>query len=200
MDAEAGDHWLSAASRLSAAQLEFETQKQRFEEARARLQATFDQVRDGRPRREVLHRAAFARLQAKLDTMPVIEQAKGVLMAQHHCGPDEAFDLLRRASQRANVKVSVLAQQIVTQVASPQPEQVPPRPRPGRAAARGTAQSQVRRQAAGLRPSAPGRPATPRGEIYSFYDIFTRMRRMPSAAPWRRNNYRHASDWTCSGR
>ena len=40
-------------------------------------------------------------------------------MAQHQCGPDEAFDLLRRASQRANVKVSVLATQIVEQVASP---------------------------------------------------------------------------------
>jgi AmiR/NasT family two-component response regulator len=29
--------------------------------------------------------------------MPVIEQAKGILMAQHRCGADEAFDLLRRA-------------------------------------------------------------------------------------------------------
>lgn len=51
--------------------------------------------------------------------MPVIEQAKGVLMAQNRCGPEEAFDLLRLASQRANVKVSVLAAQIVEQVASP---------------------------------------------------------------------------------
>ena len=34
---------------------------------------------------------------AELDTMPVIEQAKGILMAQHGCGPEEAFDLLRRA-------------------------------------------------------------------------------------------------------
>jgi AmiR/NasT family two-component response regulator len=50
--------------------------------------------------------------------MPVIEQAKGILMARYRCGPDEAFDLLRRASQRANVKVSVLAAQIVQQIAS----------------------------------------------------------------------------------
>ena len=50
--------------------------------------------------------------------MPVIEQAKGILMAQQRCGPDEAFDLLRRASQRANVKVHVLAEQIVEHVAS----------------------------------------------------------------------------------
>jgi hypothetical protein len=40
-------------------------------------------------------------------------------MAQQRCGPDEAFDLLRRASQRANVKVHVLAEQVVAQVASP---------------------------------------------------------------------------------
>ena len=50
----------------------------------------------------------------------VIEQAKGILMAQQRCVrcPDEAFDLPRRASQRANVKVNVLAAQIVKQVAS----------------------------------------------------------------------------------
>ena len=66
----------------------------------------------------MLHDSAFARLQARLETMPVIEQAKGILMAQQRCGPDEAFDLLRRASQRANVKVHVLAEQIVEHVAS----------------------------------------------------------------------------------
>ena len=49
----------------------------------------------------------------------MIEQAKGILMAQYRCLPEEAFELLRRASQRANVKVSVLAVQIVEQIASP---------------------------------------------------------------------------------
>jgi AmiR/NasT family two-component response regulator len=67
----------------------------------------------------MLHDSAFARLQARLDSMPVIEQAKGIVMAQNRCGPEQAFDLLRRASQRANVKVSVLAERIVQQVASP---------------------------------------------------------------------------------
>lgn len=61
--------------------------------------------------------------------MPVIEQAKGVLMAQNRCGPEEAFDLLRLASQRANVKVSVLAAQIVEQVANPRPDGQAKRPR-----------------------------------------------------------------------
>jgi len=48
----------------------------------------------------------------------VIEQAKGILMAQQQCGPEEAFDLLRQASQRTNVKLRVLAAKIVEQVAS----------------------------------------------------------------------------------
>ena len=77
-----------------------------------------DRFGEGGPQRESLRESVLARLQARLDSMPVIEQAKGVLMAQHRCGPDEAFDLLRRASQRANVKVSVLAAKIVGQFTS----------------------------------------------------------------------------------
>src|SRR5215467_2948312 len=56
---------------------------------------------------------------AQLDTMPVIEQAKGILMAQQGCGPDEAFDLLRRASQRFNVPVRALAARLVRGVQPP---------------------------------------------------------------------------------
>ena len=61
---------------------------------------------------------AYERLKAQLRTMPVIEQAKGIVMAQERCGPEEAFDLLRRASQRTNIKVYVLSAQIVAHVAS----------------------------------------------------------------------------------
>jgi len=113
MDAGSG-----ATSRLSAARLEFDAQTQRFEDLRARLQATMNRYQDSQPQRERLRYSAFARLQARLDTMPVIEQAKGILMAQNRCGPEEAYELLRRASQRANVKVSVLAGRIVEQIAS----------------------------------------------------------------------------------
>jgi len=42
-------------------------------------------------------------------------------MAQCRCGPDEAFDLLRRASKNANVKVNVLAKRIVTEVFEARP-------------------------------------------------------------------------------
>jgi multidrug efflux pump subunit AcrA (membrane-fusion protein) len=76
--------------------------------------------------RELLLRSAYARLQARLDTMPVIEQAKGIIMAQSHCGDAEAFDMLRRASQRSNVPVRDLAAQIVANTAG-----VPTPPPPG---------------------------------------------------------------------
>jgi hypothetical protein len=118
----AGDTRPFDAARLAVARQEFDAQARRFEQARARLQATIDKYRDGRPQRELLHESAFARLQARVETMPVIEQAKGILMAQHRCGPDEAFDLLRRASQRANIKVSVLAAQMVERIANPDPD------------------------------------------------------------------------------
>jgi len=65
-----------------------------------------------------LHDSAFARLQAKMGSMPVIEQAKGIVMAQQGCGAEEAFELLRQASQRTNVKVYVLAEQIIKAVAT----------------------------------------------------------------------------------
>jgi AmiR/NasT family two-component response regulator len=107
---------------LEAARAENRAQKQRLEEARAQLQAIAEWIETRRPQREVLRESAFARMQARLESLPVIEQAKGILMAQQRCGPEEAFDLLRRASQRANVKVHVLAAQIVAHVASPSAE------------------------------------------------------------------------------
>lgn len=58
----------------------------------------------------------------QLGTMPVIEQAKDILMAQQGCGPDEAFDLLRRASQRFNVPVRVLAARLVRGLQRPGPQ------------------------------------------------------------------------------
>lgn len=49
----------------------------------------------------------------------VIEQAKGILMATFRCGPDEASELLRRASRGGGVKVHVLAAKLVAQVSGP---------------------------------------------------------------------------------
>jgi GAF domain-containing protein len=48
-------------------------------------------------------------LTAAMASRAVIEQAKGILMAAQHCTADEAFDLLRRASQRENRKLREIA-------------------------------------------------------------------------------------------
>jgi GAF domain-containing protein len=52
-------------------------------------------------------------LQTALSTRMVIEQAKGILMGQQGIEPDAAFDILRKASQRENVKLRVIAQRLV---------------------------------------------------------------------------------------
>ena len=48
-----------------------------------------------------------------MSSRAVIEQAKGVLMAEQGCLPEEAFELLRAASQRENVKLREIAERIV---------------------------------------------------------------------------------------
>ena len=63
-------------------------------------------------------RTLARQLEQALESRAVIEQAKGVLMAQRDCGADEAFDMLRRASQRENVKLRDVAQRIVDSVSS----------------------------------------------------------------------------------
>jgi AmiR/NasT family two-component response regulator len=59
---------------------------------------------------------ASARPTGRLETNPMVEQAKGIIMAQQRCGPEEAFDVLRQASQQANVKVTMIAARLIEQV------------------------------------------------------------------------------------
>jgi GAF domain-containing protein len=54
-----------------------------------------------------------ANLIRAMEHRAVIEQAKGILIASEGCSPDEAFDLLRRASQRENRKLRDLAAELV---------------------------------------------------------------------------------------
>ncbi|MDQ6927463.1 MAG: GAF and ANTAR domain-containing protein [Actinomycetota bacterium] len=54
-----------------------------------------------------------AQLEEALVTRDVIGQAKGILMARQSCTADEAFNVLRRASQRANRKLRDIAQELV---------------------------------------------------------------------------------------
>jgi hypothetical protein len=105
---------------LEAVRLESEGLVQRCEQASARARTIRDQVRQGRSRREKMRSSAFARPQAGLGCIPVMEQAKGIVMARQGCRPEEAFDLLCLVSQRTHVRVHVLAVQIVEYVASSQ--------------------------------------------------------------------------------
>jgi GAF domain-containing protein len=57
-------------------------------------------------------------LQIAMASRAVIEQAKGIVMAQRRCGADQAFELLRAASQRQNIKLRVLCQSIVDSATS----------------------------------------------------------------------------------
>ena len=47
------------------------------------------------------------------ETRAVIEQAKGILMATYRCGPDDAWELLRRAARGGGVKAHVLAGRLI---------------------------------------------------------------------------------------
>lgn len=62
-----------------------------------------------------------ATLRKALETRTVIGQAQGVLMARQHIDAQEAFDILRRASQRTNRKLRDIAAEIVASVATDQP-------------------------------------------------------------------------------
>lgn len=60
-------------------------------------------------------------LRRALETRTVIGQAQGVLIARQSITPDEAFDILRRASQRTNRKLREVAAEIVAGVSQGKP-------------------------------------------------------------------------------
>jgi AmiR/NasT family two-component response regulator len=68
----------------------------------------------------------IAQLRAALDSRAVIDQAKGMLIAQHGCSPDEAFAMLCTASMRENRKLRDIATAMV-EGASPRCERHEPR-------------------------------------------------------------------------
>jgi GAF domain-containing protein len=81
-----------------------------------------------------------ARLGEALKSRATIEQAKGILMGAQGCGPDAAFALLTRASQRENVKLREIARRIVDRAAGGVTAGPPPQPAtidPGRGGAAG---------------------------------------------------------------
>ncbi|MFK4145208.1 GAF and ANTAR domain-containing protein [Streptomyces sp. NPDC004065] len=74
----------------------------------------------------------FARdLQTALASRSVIDQAIGSVMQQRRCTAEEAFDLLRRLSQEANLKLRDVCTRLLTELAGRPPAPRPPlRPRP----------------------------------------------------------------------
>lgn len=56
-----------------------------------------------------------AHLRRALDSRDVIGQAKGILMERRGVAADEAFDILRRTSQRLNVKLADVAARLIGQ-------------------------------------------------------------------------------------
>lgn len=55
----------------------------------------------------------MAQLQAALGSRSEIDQAKGVLRAVHGCSADEAFAMLVQRSQHDNVKLHIVAAQLL---------------------------------------------------------------------------------------
>lgn len=67
--------------------------------------------------------ALTEQLRTALSSRAVIDQAIGILIRDRRCGPDEAFDVLRAASQRRNVKLRLVAEEMVAAMSR--------KPRPG---------------------------------------------------------------------
>jgi GAF domain-containing protein len=55
-------------------------------------------------------------LQQAVASREIIGEAKGIIMERQSCSRDEAFDILRRASQRENRKLRDLAEELVLRV------------------------------------------------------------------------------------
>jgi hypothetical protein len=60
-----------------------------------------------------------ANLHAALATREMIGQAQGILMERERITPDQAFDILRRASQHLNRKLREIAQDLIETGESP---------------------------------------------------------------------------------
>ncbi|ACU36097.1 ANTAR domain-containing response regulator [Actinosynnema mirum] len=87
-----------------------------FDEALLRLFTTAASTAITGARRYERSRALIANLQRALLSRAEIDQAKGVLMAAHGIGPDEAFRKLAEESQRQNTKLRDVAKNLLESV------------------------------------------------------------------------------------
>ncbi|MGW5132669.1 GAF and ANTAR domain-containing protein [Streptomyces sp. NPDC004135] len=74
---------------------------------------------------------AFAdQMQTAMRSRGVIDQAMGVVMGQRGCTADEAFAILRSASQHRNLKLRDLCTELITNLTGHRPDDPDLRPRP----------------------------------------------------------------------
>ncbi|HEX3005392.1 MAG TPA: ANTAR domain-containing protein [Angustibacter sp.] len=59
-------------------------------------------------------------LRRALTSRATIEQAKGIVMAERRCSPDDAFEILRRLSNDSNVRVADVALALVYKAQAPE--------------------------------------------------------------------------------
>ena len=57
-------------------------------------------------------------LQQALSSRSAIDQAIGIILATQHCTPQQAFDVLRTASQTRNTRLAQIAQELVDRTIS----------------------------------------------------------------------------------
>jgi GAF domain-containing protein len=69
--------------------------------------------------------ALTSQLRESLASRAVIDQAIGIIMAGERCTQEQAFAILRSASQNRNIKLRELAEEIVTRVAGAAPQPPP---------------------------------------------------------------------------
>ncbi|WP_217238484.1 GAF and ANTAR domain-containing protein [Streptomyces sp. AC555_RSS877] len=69
-------------------------------------------------------------LQTAMHSRSVIDQALGVVMGQRRCSADEAFGILRSASQHRNIKLRDLCAELITNLTGRPPTAPELRPRP----------------------------------------------------------------------
>jgi AmiR/NasT family two-component response regulator len=101
------------ANRLALARSEAEQNLLRLEVALACRTAIFEEITDARSARAKTHDEALHRLEARLADLPVLEEARGILMVELGCSAKEALKHLRRLSREQYLEVTVVAETLV---------------------------------------------------------------------------------------
>jgi hypothetical protein len=71
--------------------------------------------------------AELAGLRRRLDTLPLIEQSKGILIGYFSIDAETAFNVLRRWSSHTNIKLRDISQMLVNAASTPPRPGQPPR-------------------------------------------------------------------------